>query len=214
MTKANLTDAIRLAKHETTHGRDDRIPEFAFRRRRGRVKTGLIAAGSTAAFALFVTCASAPTAQELYVYPQKGQSAELQSRDRHECHQWAAGQTGFDPSRQQSGAATTADIPPPQPEAPQGGLARGAARGAVVGVVGGAIAGDAGKGAAIGAGTGALIGGMRRRDQQAREQQAQQNYERQRAAALEAQGAESSKQRGAYNRAMTACLQARGYSVN
>ena len=35
----------------------------------------------------------------LYVYPRNGQSEEQTSTDRYECHQWAAGQTGFDPTK-------------------------------------------------------------------------------------------------------------------
>ena len=132
-------------------------------------------------------------AQELYVYPAKGQSQAQQDKDRYECHSWAVQQTGFDPS-QPTSTAQGGSAPP------QGGLVRGAARGAAVGAVGGAIAGNAGKGAAIGAGTGALIGGMRRADQRR-----QQQYQ---AASV------SSDQRAAYNRAMTACLQGRGYTVN
>ncbi len=65
-------------------------------------------------------------------------------------------QTGFDPANPQVGMAPPP--PPPyygQPQAPQGGLLRGAAGGAVLGAVGGAIGGDAGKGVAIGAGVGA-----------------------------------------------------------
>lgn len=45
--------------------------------------------------------ASAPSgasADDVFVYPRNGQSAEDQSRDRFECHQWAVTQTGFDPS--------------------------------------------------------------------------------------------------------------------
>ena len=37
-------------------------------------------------------------AQEVIVYPAKGQSQEQQSRDRYECHQWAVHETGVDPS--------------------------------------------------------------------------------------------------------------------
>jgi hypothetical protein len=36
---------------------------------------------------------------ELFVYPKNGQSEERQSTDRYECHAWAAGKTGFDPTR-------------------------------------------------------------------------------------------------------------------
>lgn len=39
-----------------------------------------------------------PVASELYIYPREGQSADQQDQDRYECHRWAAGQTGFDPS--------------------------------------------------------------------------------------------------------------------
>jgi hypothetical protein len=40
---------------------------------------------------------------ELIAYPKNGQSESQQSKDKYECHHWAAGQTGFDPS-QGSGA--------------------------------------------------------------------------------------------------------------
>ena len=74
---------------------------------------------------------------------------------------------------------------------PQGGVIRGAATGATVGVVGGAIAGDAGKGAAIGAATGGLIGGMRQASR----------------------ATQQSSAHSAYTRALGACLNGRGYTV-
>ncbi len=134
-------------------------------------------------------------AQDLFIYPSQGQSQEQQNRDRYECHTWAVQQAGFDPTRSAA--------PAPSQQATEGGVLRGGARGATVGVIGGAIAGDPGKGAAIGAATGALVGGFRRRDQQRRQEQEQRNY-------AQAQ----SEQHGAYNRAMTACLQGRGYTVS
>ncbi len=161
-----------------------------------------------AALIATVLVTSPAWAQDLFVYPSQGQSQEQQSRDRYECHIWAVQQTGFDPTRAAQAAAPTA--PPPAQEAPQGGLLRGAARGATVGVIGGAIAGDAGKGAAFGAATGALIGGFRRRDQRRRQEQAQRNY----AQAQAQQGAVPAAQRGSYNRAIAACLNGRGYTVN
>jgi hypothetical protein len=42
---------------------------------------------------------------ELMVYPKNGQTPEQQTQDKFECHQWAVGQTGFDPT---TGAATAA----------------------------------------------------------------------------------------------------------
>ena len=140
-------------------------------------------------------------ASDFFIYPSKGQSKEQQSKDERECHTWSVGQTNFDPTKPYRASSA-----PPQQEAEQGGLLRGAGRGAAVGAVGGAIGGDAGKGAAIGAATGALFGGIRRRDQEKREAQAQANYEAR-------QKAEQQQKRSAFNRAFTACLEGRGYTV-
>jgi Glycine zipper len=134
-------------------------------------------------------------AAELYIYPNKGQSQEQQSRDRYECHHWAVQQTGYDPTRAQ---ATQAPPPPP----PQGGAIKGAAGGAALGAIGGAIAGDAGTGAAIGAATGGVFGGMRQRQQTKQQQQAQAQ-----------QSAHQGAAAGSYQRAMGACLSGRGYTV-
>ena len=139
---------------------------------------------------------------DFFIYPNEGQSQEQMDKDKFECFQWAKQQTGFDPM-----AVPTASKPPPQKEASQGGVGRGAVRGGAVGLAAGAIGGDAGKGAAIGAASGALIGGMRRRDQQSREQKAQQEWAQQ-------QVNEYYKNRDNYNRAYGACLQGRGYTVN
>lgn len=45
------------------------------------------------------------TADDLYVYPKNGQSEAQQSTDRYECHSWAKGQTGFDPTEPAGGVA-------------------------------------------------------------------------------------------------------------
>ena len=48
----------------------------------------------------------------LYIYPKNGQSEEQTSTDRYECHQWAASQTGFDPTNgtnQSEGSSGPAD---------------------------------------------------------------------------------------------------------
>jgi OmpA family protein len=134
--------------------------------------------------------------QQPFVYPQKGQSPQQQAKDQGECGAWATQQTGVNPMAVASAPSTA---PPP----PQSSPMRGAARGAAVGAVGGAIGGNAGKGAAIGAASGAMIGGMRRRDQM-------QQQEAQQAQAQEAQAA----QLDTYKRALSACLSAKGYSVN
>ena len=44
----------------------------------------------------------------LFAYPKNGQTSDQQSKDTFECHQWAAGQTGFDPSLAGSAPAVSA----------------------------------------------------------------------------------------------------------
>jgi hypothetical protein len=48
--------------------------------------------------------AQSPDVSELIVYPKNGQSQEQQGKDKYECHRWAAGQTGFDPTQAAGGA--------------------------------------------------------------------------------------------------------------
>ena len=154
-------------------------------------------------------------AQGLIIYPSKGQSSQQLSRDRYECHTWSVQQSGYDPSNPQMAQSNVAAAPPPpRAEAPQGGIVRGGARGAALGAVGGAIAGDAGKGAKIGAATGALFGGFRRRDQKRRQQAQQQQYQKQQQQAQQQQNQAASQRQNGYNRAMTACLTGRGYTVS
>jgi hypothetical protein len=134
--------------------------------------------------------------QDVFIYPQKGQSQEQQSKDRNECHTWAVQQTGFDPNAPVAASQSSTQ------GAAGGEVVRGGARGAALGAVGGAIAGNAGKGAAIGAVVGGG-GGLLRRGQaerQAAEQKAQQT-------------AITEEQRTSYKRAVSACLEARGYTV-
>ena len=134
-------------------------------------------------------------AQEMYIFPNNGQSQEQQNKDRGECHVWAVNQTGFDPS-------TASSAPPRSSEAKKGGVVRGGARGAAGGAVIGAIAGNAGKGAAIGAAGGGMVGGMRRNDQRRQQDAAAQNWQ-----------AQQQAQRNAYRRAQSACLEGKGYTV-
>jgi hypothetical protein len=141
-------------------------------------------------------------AEELYVFPGKGQSQEQMEKDKYACYTWAKGETGFDPMQ-----PPTASSPPPAQQAPTTSRLRSAARGAAVGAVVGEIANDdAGGGAAAGAAAGALFGGMRRRDQMAQQQMKEEEWARQEAANYQAR-------RNEYNRAYTACLEAKGYTV-
>ena len=45
----------------------------------------------------------APPPPDVFMYPRSGQSEEQQASDRYQCHRWAAGQTGFDPTRADGG---------------------------------------------------------------------------------------------------------------
>ena len=157
-------------------------------RRTVRIGVYVATVGLTAQLA--ATCA---WGQQLYIYPQRGQSFDQQAVDKAECQRWATEQTGYNPAT---------PPPPPTPGAPQGGMFRGAFGGAALGAVGGAIGGDAGKGAAIGAGVGALFGGFRRMRAMEEEQAQMANYQAQTAQAT-----------GGFNRAYSACLQGRGYTV-
>jgi hypothetical protein len=146
---------------------------------------------------LLLTLAVEPgAAQSIIAYPARGQSQQQQERDRFDCYNWAVQQTGFNPQMQQSGSTA----PPPPPG---GGALPGAAKGAALGAVGGAIGGNAGKGAAIGAGVGGTFGAMRRHQTEAQQYQAQSQ-----------QAAADSQRSAGFNRAMGACLQGRGYTVN
>ena len=48
------------------------------------------------------------TAQELFIYPANGQSADQLDKDKYECYNWAKRDTGFDPMA----VPTTSSAPP------------------------------------------------------------------------------------------------------
>lgn len=177
-----------------------------------RIPALLLLALATPALVQGQDTASAPsapafTAKELglFVYPSKQQPADLQAKDEAACAAWAESQSGVDPTaapanRDSAGQAAAAKADSATRGARVVGAAGGAARGAVIG----AIVGDAGTGAAIGAAGGAMAGGSTRR--QARRQA--------RAAGEQHAAAMDQKQVEALKRAMTTCLQGRGYTVN
>ena len=141
-----------------------------------------------------VMVAGTALAQEPIVFPSKGQTKDKMEQDKYSCYQWAKEQTGFDPMQ-----VPTTTAPPPKQK---GGALRGAAGGAAVGAAVGAIAGDAGKGAAIGAASGGIVGGARKRQSQKEQEQ----YAQQQAAGYD-------KRRGDYNRAWSACMEGKSYTV-
>jgi hypothetical protein len=153
------------------------------------------------ALALVVPALVLAQSHQLYIYPLRKQSKAQEDRDRYECHRWAVQHSGYDPSRSQPSNPSYLDPQPYRPSQPH--VMRGAGRGAALGAVGGAITGNAGKGAAAGAAMGGLAGGFRRMD------------ERRRQAAQQQANASSAlaSQQANYTRAMSACLEGRGYSV-
>jgi len=131
----------------------------------------------------------------VFVYPKAEQDSAAQAKDTVECYDSAKQRTGIDPK-----------APPPAvdaPEAQAGGAVKGAARGAARGAAIGGIAGDASKGASVGAAGGAMRGRQQQKNASAN---AQQQAEQQAAAA-------AAEQKATFNKAFSACMDARNYSV-
>ena len=156
----------------------------------------------TMAACLALLAASSAMAAGVIVYPAEGQSEEQQRADKGHCMSWASEETGFDPTA----PVQTTSAPPPDAE-PTTGAGRGALRGALGGLAIGAIAGDAGKGAAIGAGTGAVVGASRRNRQEREAEAEQEQWANEQATQYQSSQSD-------FNRAYSACMTGRGYTVN
>jgi hypothetical protein len=130
----------------------------------------------------------------LYVYPKNGQSANKQLTDESQCYTNAKTQTGYDPD-----ATTTAPAPKKDDQKSEDkSVAQGAARGAIIS---GATGGDA----AAGARRGAIIGGIKAKHKEKQEDQADKQ--------AEAAKATAQQPLDNFKRSLSACLDARGYSV-
>jgi hypothetical protein len=147
-----------------------------------------------AAGMLVVTAAAAPLAlaandlASVQVSPQRGQSADQARRDRYECHNWAVEETGTVPRRVDAAQEGAAD----RGERIDRVVTGAAAGGAIGGLVRASQDEDSShgvlSGAAIGAAVGALIGRRAKQD-------------------------EPDPGFDAYFRALSACLEGRGYAV-
>lgn len=146
----------------------------------------------------------------VFVFPAKNQSATQQSTDEGSCFSWAKSQTGIDPMNIKPPAPAAQPEQADAANAGDGARARGAARGAAGGAIIGAIAGDAGTGAAAGAAAGAMGGGAAKR--QAKRDAAAQQQQQQAAADQQAQAA-IAQQKATYNKAFSACMEGKGYTV-
>ena len=134
-------------------------------------------------------------AAEPVAYPTKGQSAEKQNRDEYECHEQAQKETGVDPvalAEQATAPSSSGSKSGPGSALPSAG----------VGAMRGAADGDAGAGALHGAGMGRLIAVVRSRRQMEKQQEAASD-----------KNADMHAQLDKYDRAYSACLTGRGYSV-
>jgi hypothetical protein len=130
----------------------------------------------------------------LYVYPEKQQSATQQLTDEQQCYGSAKTQTGFDPNATTTAAKTT------KPSSDNDhAAAKGALRGATIS---GAVGGNPGQGAA----RGAILGSVRAK-RKAKEQADQADKK------TDAQKTQQQQNQDNFKRAMSACLDARGYSV-
>jgi hypothetical protein len=168
------------------------------------------------AAAALTACASTPSPRaaaappappvsltKVYFYPLQGQSEVQQDRDRYECHNWSVRQTGFDPSRRIAPPELRATVVPARSPGETVGAA--AVAGAIIGAAT-ADRGDAGEGAVVGAVAGTMLGAIAanahdeeaRRINQRRAGRGEDRYEREAAE---------------FRRAMSACLEGRGYSV-
>lgn len=139
-------------------------------------------------------------AQDPIIFPAKEQSQDQMEKDKFSCYQWAKNETGFDPIQ-----TPTASTPPPQQQAGRGGALKGAAVGGGVGAI---VKRDdsRSKGAATGAVVGGVLGGARQAGQMRKDEQTRQQWEQQ-------QANEYAQKRNTYNRAFSACMESKGYTV-
>ena len=139
---------------------------------------------------------SVSVANDLIVFPAKGQSNEQMEKDKYACYGWSKKETGFDPM-----AAPKASTPPPSQTKKSGGVARGGVGGAALGgIVGGS------SGAKKGLAAGGLVGGAKQGSANKQTEQKTKEWEQQEANKY-AQG------RSKYSRAYSACIEGKGYTV-
>jgi len=145
---------------------------------------------------LALAVSGGPVRGEVIAYPKNGQTQEQFQMDQYQCHQWAKGQTGVDPTQ-----------PAQQPAAPTGpppaaGVAASATGGAIVGTMIGAMTGHPGQGAAIGTAVGASTGMMRAGAKGKKQAEAKKQAD-----------AQAQADRAQYDKAYGVCLEGRGYQV-
>ena len=143
----------------------------------------------------------------VYVYPAQGQSPERTDRDKYECHMWAVQQTGVDPSRPGANSYERVVVQPAP--VPGSGTVAGAIGGAILGSI---IAGPraAGAGFLLGGVTGAAVGTAAEAGATANANAQVQATQAQ----IDAEAAQARQRADSYRRAVSSCLQGRGYTVS
>lgn len=153
-----------------------------------------------------VAAQKAPPLTQVYFYPKEGQTEEQQSRDHYECYNWAIKQTGFDPGQSAIPREQRVRVVPMPP------MGYDTAALAVAGAVLGALIGGprhAAEGALIGAAGGAIAGAA---SDGARVEAARQQEEAY-AARNRTYDTQLYEKAAGFRRAMGACLEGRGYTV-
>jgi len=156
----------------------------------------------------------------MFAFPKNGQNADQQLKDESDCYGMAKQRTGLDPQKPAPTGPNAEQVQAAQKQAAEnadqvkGARAAGAARGAAGGAAIGAIGGSAGKGAGAGAVAGTMRGGAAQRSANA---QSQQKAAAQAKAKLEKEHEQDilAHKEGldTFQRAFSACMDARGYSV-
>jgi hypothetical protein len=147
--------------------------------------------------------AAPPNLTKVYFYPAQGQTEAQQDRDRYDCYVWSVDQTGFDPSRSIAPRDLRATVVPAR--SPGETVAAGAVVGALIGA---AVAGpgNGAEGALVGAVAGTAVGAAAASAEAEQASVVPTRYNHRGYGRYERQAAE-------YRRAMSACLEGRGYSV-
>jgi hypothetical protein len=159
-----------------------------------RAVGALLGVALAGAAALNAPANAAEDLSKLQVIPQRGQSADQARRDRYECHNWAVAQTGESPI-----SAPARDHAEPSSEEKHAERVNRVLSGVMIGAgLGGLVSAtqneDPANGILAGAAVGAAIGAATGREKEPKEQP-------------KAAGPSN------YLRALTACMEGRGYSV-
>jgi hypothetical protein len=150
----------------------------------------------------------AVASSEIFVYAAHGQTDKQLDRDRYECHNWAVRQSNYNPSDPRLAPHQQVQVVAVPAPGPGPATIAGAVAGAVIGAAIGHPH-DAAEGAVVGAIAGGAMGAA---SESARRREAARVNGRISAEA-QAERARLERQASDYRRAISACLEGRGYTV-